>query len=149
GLSLGVSNESHFIGWDMVMPPRFLRGIVKWETLGVFTPVGWLLALAALRLPFARVERLVVWYAAAWVFYVVSARTSADDWAFYSHGLSVAPACLLMGAGVAAFQGSFTGPRRWGRLAAWEPRLGRLLVVGTMVGLVTATAYLVYKRDRQ
>jgi hypothetical protein len=149
GLSLGVSNESHFIGWDMLAPPRFLVGLAKWETLAVFTPVGWLLAVAALRQSFARIERLLVWYAAVCVFYVVSARTAADDWAFYYHGLSVGPACLLMGAGVGAFEESRVVPRRWGWLVPWEQGLGRLLVVGTIVGLVTATSYLVHKRDRQ
>jgi hypothetical protein len=149
GLSLGVSNESHFIGWDMLAPPRFLVGLVKWETLAVLTPVGWLLAVAALRQPLVRIERPLVWYGAAWVFYVVFARSAADDWAFYYHGLSVGPACLLMGAGVAAFQESRVVPRSGGWLVRWEQRLGGLLVVGTIVGLVAATSYLVYKRDRQ
>jgi hypothetical protein len=133
----------------MVVPPRFLVGLVKWETLGVFTPVGWLLAAAALRLPFARSERLLVWYGAACVFYVVSARTAADDWAFYYHGLSVAPASLLMGAGVAALQESRVVPRSWRSLVPWEQAIGRVLVAGTLVGLVGASSYLVYKRDRQ
>src|SRR6185295_2939686 len=146
---LGVSNESHFIGADMLVPPRFLVGLVKWETLGVFTPAGWLLAAAALRRPFARIERLVVWYASACVFYVVCARTAADDWAFYYHGLSVAPACLLMGAGVRAFQESRVVPRGLARLVPWEHGLGRLLLATTIVGLVLATSYVVYKRDRQ
>jgi hypothetical protein len=129
----------------MFVPPRFLVGLLKWETLAVFTPAGWLLAAAALGEPVARIERLLVWYAAVFVFYVVSARTAADDWAFYYHGLSVAPACLLMGAGVGAFQES----RVRGWLVPWGRGLGRLLVVGTIVGLVSATSYLVYKRDRQ
>src|SRR5262249_35300779 len=63
GLSLGVSNESHLIGWDMLTPPRFLVGLVKWETLAVFTPAGWILAAAALRVPLARTHRILVWYA--------------------------------------------------------------------------------------
>ena len=136
GLSLGVSNESHLLGWDMLWPPRFLVGLVKWETLAVFTPAGWILALAAFREPLARTHRFLVWYAAVAVFYVVSARTSADDWAFYYHGVSVAPACLLMGAGA----GSVAQRQQW---------LATVLVAGTILGLLSATGYLVYKRDHQ
>jgi hypothetical protein len=149
GLSLGVSNESHLLGWDMLARPRFLVGLVKWETLAVFTPAGWLLAAVALRAPLARTHRFLVWYAAVSVFYLVSARTSADDWAFYYHGASVAPACLLMGAGAGAFVDGAVLPRRWARLARWEPWLGRALVAGTVLGLLSATGYLVYKRDHQ
>jgi hypothetical protein len=149
GLSLGVSNESHLIGWDMLVPPRFLLGLLKWETLAVFTPAGWLLAAAALCAPFARTHRLLAWYAAVGVFYLVSARTSADDWAFYYHGASVAPACLLMGAGTGALVDGAVIPRRWARLAPWGPWLGRALAAGTILGLLSATGYLVYKRDHQ
>ena len=136
GLSLGVSNESHLLGWDMLRSPHFLAGLVKWETLAVFTPAGWLLAAAALGEPLARTHRVLVWYAAVSAFYLVSARTSADDWAFYYHGLSVAPACLLMGAGA-------------GWLAQRRPRLASVLVAGTILALLSATGYLVYKRDHQ
>ena len=33
GNSLGISNESHFIGLDILFPPTFLAGNLKWETL--------------------------------------------------------------------------------------------------------------------
>jgi hypothetical protein len=120
----------------MLRPPRFLVGLLKWETLAVFTPAGWLLAAAALGEPLARTHRFLVWYAAVCVFYLVTARTSADDWAFYYHGTSVAPACLLMGAGA-------------GRLVGRQRRLGSVLIAATILGLLSATGYLVYKRDHQ
>lgn len=144
GLSLGVSNESHLIGWDMLVPPRFLVGLVKWETLAVFTPAGWLLAAAALAAPLARTYRMLAWYAAVGVFYVVSARTTADDWAFYYHGISVAPACLLVGAGAGTLFDA-----RGGAAGRWFPPIGRLLVAATVVGLASATGYLLYRRDHQ
>jgi hypothetical protein len=42
---------------------------------------------------------LAWWYGAAAFFYLVALRTTGDGWAYYYHGLSVAPACLLMGLG--------------------------------------------------
>lgn len=102
GLSLGLSNESHLIGWDLLLPPTFLIGIARSELLMVFGVVGWLLALAALRLPAARWSLPLLWFAAACVFYLVSGRTSGDWWANYYHMASIAPASLLMGLGLEA-----------------------------------------------
>jgi len=134
GLSLGVSNESHWIGLDMLFPPRFLIGILKWETIGVLTPIGWVLAAGALaRLRDEGTRLALVWYGAVWVFYLAAARTTGDDWAFYYHSASVAPACLLMGAG-------FVALRTW-------PRTSAALVAGTLAALVAVNALLVHRRD--
>jgi hypothetical protein len=142
GLSLGLSNETHLIGLDMLRPPRFLVGIAKWETLGVFTPAGWLLVAAALAWPGAWRRRLLVWYGAVLLFYVVSARTSGDDWSFYYHALSIAPGCLLMGAGLAALlEGRGIGP------PAWQRGVAVLAAIGTLAGLAAAGAYLIHRRD--
>jgi hypothetical protein len=146
GNSLGVSNESHYIGLDMLFPPRFLYGLLKWETLGVFTPAGWLLALAAVRLP-RRAERALVWYGAVWVLYLVTARTSGDDWAFYYHSNSIAPACLLMGAGLVAFVSGVALPRSLGWSERREGRLGGLMAAVLIVSLIGATGVLVRRRD--
>ena len=112
GLSLGFSNESHLIGWDVLLPPTFLFGIALWETLAVFSPTGWLLAVAGLRLPWPRVELPALWYAAVMAFYVIAGRTTADQWAYYYHVLSAAPGALLMGAGVAALREGRVFPAR-------------------------------------
>jgi len=149
GLSLGVSNESHFISWAMLFPPRFLYGILKWETLGVFTPAGWLLALAALCSPRARIERALVWYGAVLLFYLVTAGTSADSWSFYYHAVSAGPACLLMGAGVVALARHEVVPKGWVRPLRWEPWLGGMLAAGTIVALVAANGILIHRRDSQ
>jgi 4-amino-4-deoxy-L-arabinose transferase-like glycosyltransferase len=147
GNSLGVSNESHFIGWDILFPPRFLRGILKWETIRVFTPAGWLLALAALSIRRGRAALALVWYGAVWVFYVAIARTSGDDWSFYYHSSSVAPACLLMGAGLVALttgrdpSGAAAPPVRWRRWA------GGVLAAATLALLVRATVQTIDERD--
>ncbi len=136
GNSLGVSNESHFIGLDLLAPPSFLLGNLKWETLAVFTPAGWLLALAGLRARSGRSGQALLWYGATWALYVVIARTSGDDWARYYHSASVPPACLLMGAGYSALRQARAPRRRAGLAAAL-----------TLVSLATATGILIRHRD--
>jgi 4-amino-4-deoxy-L-arabinose transferase-like glycosyltransferase len=147
GLSLGVSNESHLIGLDLLLPPMFLLGILAWETAVVFTPAGWFLALAALRLPWRRIELPAVWYAAICVFYVLAARTTADRWAYYYHSLSVPPAALLMGTGLALLVERRAIPVRWGRIAEWQRAIGLALAAATIVGSIAVAAYLIDRRD--
>lgn len=145
GNSLGVSNESHFIGWDLLLPPTPLLGVLRWEILVVFTPAGWLLALAALRSPVSKTVRgLLVWYAAVFAFYVITCRTTGARWADYYHVLSVAPACLLMGAGVNALKHGRAVPERFAWLARRQQLLGGALAVGTLAALVIVA---VYRRD--
>jgi hypothetical protein len=147
GLSLGVSNESHLIGWDLLLPPTFLLGILALETAGVFTPAGWLLALAALRLPWQRIALPAVWYGAVWVFYVLAARTTGDEWAYYYHSLSVAPAALLMGAGLSVFLERRAIPVTWGRLAEWQRGIGLGLAATTLAGSIAVAVFLIERRD--
>ena len=147
GLSLGLSNESHLIGWDVLLPPTFLLGIALWETLAVFSPTGWLLALAGLRLPWPRIELPVLWYAAVMVFYVIAGRTTADRRAYFHHVLSAAPGALLMGAGVAALSEGWVLPGRSRQIMAFQRRLAGTLGAATVVALVGTAALLIWRRD--
>jgi hypothetical protein len=144
GNSLGVSNETHAIGWDMLFPPLFVLGLIKWELLAVFSPIGWVLALAALRRPRA-VELPLAWYGAVVVFYVLTARTTADDWSYYYHLLSVAPGCLLMGAGLLAVMGHGpAGPvRRW----RWRQWLAAVVAIGCLAALLGYAGLRIHRRD--
>ena len=148
GNSLGVSNESHYIGLDMFTPPRFLYGLLKWETLGVFTPAGWLLASLALWSR-GKARLAFVWYGAVWVFFLVTARTSGDNWSFYYHSIAVAPACLLMGAGVGALSAGQVVPSAWGPLCRWQRWIAALLAAATLVALAGVTVILIRRRDTQ
>jgi 4-amino-4-deoxy-L-arabinose transferase-like glycosyltransferase len=149
GNSLGLSNEYPFLGLDMLARPTWIYGLLKWETLGVVTPLGWLLLAAALRAPRPRTALPLAWLGSVWVFYIAAARTAADDWAFYYHAASTAPACLLMGAGFAAL-GSDDAPRVLGLGPGRMRRLAAAgLLAGTLAGLAVATVALVWVRDHR
>ncbi len=135
GNSLGLSNESHYIGLDLLFSPYFLVGNLKWETLFVFTPLGWLLAMVVFGAARRSFQPALIWYGAVWVFYILAARTSGDEWAYYYHCSSVAPACLLMGGGYVWLE----------RRLSTKPRFA--LAMCTLLSLVVMTALLIYKRD--
>jgi 4-amino-4-deoxy-L-arabinose transferase-like glycosyltransferase len=147
GLSLGVSNESHWIGLDLLWPPLFVFAIVAWETAVAVTPAGWLLAFAAWRGRGRPVEFVTAWYIAAVVFYLLAARTTTDQWAFYYHILSIAPMALLMGAGFERLQSGAGLPTRWNVRSEWQRIAGMLCVAATMLAFIVGNALLVYKRD--
>ena len=152
GYSLGVSNESHFLGLDLLWPPEFLVGLAKREVLVAITPLalpllavaGWCLLRSILRRDGVppggepgeagesadgdRPRGLIFiagWWGAAWLFYLLTARTSADGWAYYYHLYSVAPVCLLSGIG-------FSTLRRWPW--AWARPLASGLLVLALLG---------------
>jgi 4-amino-4-deoxy-L-arabinose transferase-like glycosyltransferase len=103
GNSLGVSNEDHWIGLDVLKKPGFTLGLVIAELYFVWMPTGLILGLfgwaMAPQSPAAKVA--VPWYAAILIFYVATIRTTAAPWALYYHIFSAAPAALLVGLGVA------------------------------------------------
>jgi 4-amino-4-deoxy-L-arabinose transferase-like glycosyltransferase len=91
GLSLGLSNERHFLGVRLLTEPVFLRGIVTIERVAVFTNAGLVLALLAVVLDRrARAVGLALWWlAAAMVFYLLAAGSTSQKWAYYYHVFSV------------------------------------------------------------
>lgn len=149
GNSLGLSNGDHFLTTTMLARPRFLLGILKWETLGVFTPFGWLLALAGLAFGAPPVRSALVWYLATWVLFLPAAKTTSADWAYYYHALAVAPGCLLMGSGVAALMLGRVVPARWGWVDRWQPRAAGLLAAATFATLFGLDVAYVQVRDQR
>lgn len=146
GNSLGISNESHFIGADILFPPTFLLGNLKWETVVAVSPTGWLLVFAGLGAPFGRLGLAWTWYGAVWVFYLLAARTSGDDWAYYYHCSSVPPACLLMGVGAHGLRTGLPALRE-----RFSPEIQRivavLLMAGTLLAFLAVTLRLLSLRD--
>jgi len=114
GNSLGVSNEYHWLGWDLVKNvPLFLKYLLrlaKREVMFVWMPLGWIAALAMIW--YRRKDRTVrigiYWLFALGFFYLLTIRTAADSWASYYHILTVPAAALLVGAG-ASFIRDCTG----------------------------------------
>ncbi|HEY0515377.1 MAG TPA: glycosyltransferase family 39 protein, partial [Thermoanaerobaculia bacterium] len=147
GNSMGISNETHLLSRGMLFPPRFLRGIAGWEIKGVFTPVGWLLALAALAARSPMRDFALVWYGSVCAFYLVAADTTGDGWASYYHMASAAPACLLMGIGFAALVDGTAARRLPSRLAARSRLLGLALGGITLAALIATTVYALWLRE--
>lgn len=105
GNSLGVSNEYHWIGADFFMNSYFIKGILSSEIFVVWAMFGLLAGIFAAVKGFNEkgVKDALVWLVSAFVFYLITARTSADDWASYYHIFSIPPAALLFGFGVKKF----------------------------------------------
>ncbi len=105
GNSLGVSNEYHWLGWDLVKEPviisKFLFGLAKNEILFVWMPLGWIAALTALwdKKKDKVVRDALLWLVVLGLYYLVTIRTTADNWAAYYHVVTIPAASLLVGAG--------------------------------------------------
>jgi 4-amino-4-deoxy-L-arabinose transferase-like glycosyltransferase len=102
GNSLGLSNEDHWIGFDVFWESSFTLGLITAELFYVWTAAGAITGIyglaAAPRAPAARVA--IPWLIGAMLFYVAAIRTTANSWALYYHVFSVAPVALLFGLGV-------------------------------------------------
>ncbi len=103
GLSLGASNEAHWLGWDLLTHPGLLLAalarLVRMEALLSAMLPGLLLAPPILwfrrREPAARLS--FFWLAAVGAYYLLAIRTTGDFWASYYHVASVAPFALVFG----------------------------------------------------
>lgn len=105
GNSVGVSNEYHWVGTDFFTNSYFIKGILSSEIFVVWVLFGFLVGIFAVVKDFKEkgVKDALVWSASAFVFYIIIARTSADEWANYYHIFSIPPAALLFGFGVKKF----------------------------------------------
>ena len=101
GLSLGISNETHLLSAVMIAHPgSWVRSLCTIELREAFGYAGIFLVIPAIFEKANWKNGLVVWYGAIVAFYIATADTSADSWAYYYHSLSVAPAALLMTSGL-------------------------------------------------
>lgn len=134
GNSLGASNEAYLRITSLsflAAAPSTLLGIARIEILNVWMPTGILLGLYALRSVFTDPPRrfLLYWLGALAVFYLITGRTTGEGWATYYHVVSLPPAALLIGLGVAKV-GAMTVPRRpWLYAAGFAGALGTLLLL--------------------
>jgi 4-amino-4-deoxy-L-arabinose transferase-like glycosyltransferase len=104
GNSLGVSNEAHYIGWDVLTHPWFFVQLISVEARYVWVWVAIPVVLYGIVMDWrsTAVQFGLAWLAALAIYYVVTIRTTSQDWAAYYHVVTVPTAALLFGAGVAA-----------------------------------------------
>jgi 4-amino-4-deoxy-L-arabinose transferase-like glycosyltransferase len=103
GNSLGVSNETHSVGWRVFTETHFVFGILRLEIVAIWLFAGLLIGIWA---TFAgRKEPIIrfclVWLISVFLLYLAAANTTAEDWAAYYHIFSLAPVSLLIGFGMA------------------------------------------------
>lgn len=102
GLSLGISNESHWFGFDLLTTLHPIKTLITLEVFCTWLVPGAVLGAFGVfnsRLGDCRLVCLL-WLVALAVFYLLTLRTSADWWAIYYHIVSVPAAALLAGLGV-------------------------------------------------
>jgi hypothetical protein len=111
GLSLGVSNERHWAGSELLRDSSLIKGIVGHELRFVWFRVGIAIAGLGVLLQFRRERKgngllpratqiVLAWLIAAGLMLLVAGRTTGDGWAFYYHLAAVAPAAMLIGIGL-------------------------------------------------
>ena len=108
GNSLGLSNETHWLGMDLLIHPQRLLSLLvslfRLETLYVWMPLG---ALAAVWILLQKKRSTAVtvalfWLAAVGLYYILAIRTTGDEWSVYYHVVAAPAAALLLGAAAAA-----------------------------------------------
>jgi len=112
--SMGVSNEDHWLGLDILSRPKVIVNLISIDLLYVLGLGGVLVVLAALRRDRLKtdVNRLALsWGLAVAVYLVVIIRTAGANWAAYYHVVAVPPVALLFGAGI--FEISVWHNSRW------------------------------------
>jgi 4-amino-4-deoxy-L-arabinose transferase-like glycosyltransferase len=140
GNSLGVSNEFHWIGWDLFAHPQWILAamgrLVRIEAVLAAMIPGLLLVPAVLwsRRREATAKLSFFWLAAVAAYYLVTIRTTGDLWASYYHVVSVAPYALAFGLGLAGIEASVPRPRTI-RLAAVAAFSVGVAIVAVRAGL--------------
>ena len=99
GNSLGVSNEYHWIGWDFFTDPNFFQGILRTEFLDVWLVFGIVAGAFAIWRGYNEElsRNSLLWLASIFTFYIVAARTTSENWAYYYHVFSIPPVALIFG----------------------------------------------------
>ncbi len=136
GNSLGVSNEWHWAGWDLFTNPKFVMGILSQEIHNVWMRAGCVVgAFALFSARWNQSTRVIVyWLTAVFIFYLVTCRTTGDDWAFYYHIVSVPPVALVFGLGTDYLRTvRFRRPAYYMIISCFFLGMVFLVVLGTLV----------------
>jgi hypothetical protein len=105
GNSLGLSNENPWVGWDFLTSKHLSLSLLKVELAYVWSATGPLIVILALL--FTKVIKRhdfrlgLFWFASVVLFYIIAARTTAEEWAWYYHIFSIPSVAILIGCSVA------------------------------------------------
>ncbi len=141
-LSLGLSNEYHWVGWDLFTNPFFVKGLARTEAFYVWMPLG--MVILAIGVWLNRREKAVkyaiYWGIAVAVYYLLAARTTAAQWAAYYHIASVPTVALLLGSGAAVIL-QLKSDKRWLKRFVALSGMSALVLVLTSYLLLSGTAF--------
>jgi 4-amino-4-deoxy-L-arabinose transferase-like glycosyltransferase len=134
--SMGVSNEDHWIGMDMLRRPKVILNLALIDVAYVFGVGGVLVVFAAViqgKFRTAANRLGLSWWLAAVIYLVVIMRTAGANWAAYYHVVAAPPIALLFAAGIwQAARGNKS--ISWLRIVLWVS-LPALLVIGGLLWL--------------
>jgi len=147
GNSLGISNEAY----NRIASGSFLStiretslGLLHLETELVWMATGWVVGAAGMltALRQHRSRWIAAWFGTLLVYYLVTGRTTSEEWAWHYHIVSLPVACLLMGLGAEPlWQQVRQWPARWRtRRIRLAPALRSLAVCGSLAALLVTTA---------
>jgi 4-amino-4-deoxy-L-arabinose transferase-like glycosyltransferase len=124
--SMGVSNEDHWIGLDILKRPKVIANLLSIDVFLICGGGGVLVASSALAYNKLKseVNRLAVsWCIAIAIYFIVIMRTAAGYWAAYYHVVAVPPIALLFASGL-----SLKVAQSWRRIASTIVLTATLLV---------------------
>jgi hypothetical protein len=114
GNSLGLSNQDHFAGVDLLTHPKPLLDVLLIEQAWVLPVSGALAVAVALALGrFRRWLEFELWWLAAVALYLaLAAPLTGQEWAYYYHVVAVPPVALLLGGAAETFARALRAPGR-------------------------------------
>jgi hypothetical protein len=104
GNSLGLSNESPWIGWDFFTSPHLIKGLVKIELFDIWNKTGpIIIVLGLIFTKLVKRESFIFglcWLSSAYLFYIITSRTTAEHWSWYYHIFSIPAVSIMLGIAV-------------------------------------------------
>jgi 4-amino-4-deoxy-L-arabinose transferase-like glycosyltransferase len=131
--SMGVSNEDHWIGLDILKRPKVIANLLSIDVFLVCGGGGVLVALYALtrnKLNSSANRLAVSWCLGIAIYFIVILRTAAGYWAAYYHVIAVPPLALL-------FASAFDRPTArlpLRKVATWSAIAALFLIGAFLVG---------------
>ncbi len=150
GNSLGVSNEYHWIGWDFFTNADFIKGIMRSEFVYVWISFGLIVGAFAVWKGYREepVKHSLMWLASIFAFYVLAARTTSGEWAYYYHVFSIPPVALIFGASIKKLSDYARGFTEALDVRPLTLKFSRVLIIAIVIGAIFASLLLEAKQVR-